>query len=53
MDCNHYVNNINYLSDEERRKKIGNYQLDEVSEAKKVFFEKIIELFEIENKNIY
>jgi len=53
IEVNFDKDNINYLSDEERIKKIGNYQLDEVNEAKKVFFEKIIELFEIENKNIY
>jgi hypothetical protein len=53
VEVNFDKDNINYLSDEERIKKIGNYQLDEVNEAKKVFFEKIIELFEIENKNIY
>ena len=53
IEVNFDKDNINYLSDEERIKKIGNYQLDEVNEAKKVFFEKILELFEIENKNIY
>ena len=53
IEVNFDKNHINYLSDEERIKKIGNFQLDEVNEAKKVFFEKILELFEIENKNIY
>lgn len=53
IEVNFDNNHINYLSDEERIKKIGNYQLDKVDEAKKVFFEKILELFEIENKNIY
>ena len=53
IEVNFDKNHINYLSEEERIKKIGNFQLDEVNEAKKVFFEKILELFEIENKNIY
>ena len=44
---------INYISDEQRIKKIGNYQLNEVDKAKKIFFEKILELFENENKDTY
>ena len=53
IEVNFDKNNINYLSDKERIKKIGNYQLNEVDKVKKIFFEKILELFENENKNIY
>ena len=53
IEVNFDKDNINYLSDEERIKKIGNYQLNEVDKAKKIFFEKILELFENENKDTY
>ena len=53
IEVNFDKNNINYLSDKERIKKIGNYQLNEVDKAKKIFFEKILELFENENKDTY
>ena len=46
IEVNFDKDNINYLSDEERIIKIGNYQLNEVDKAKKIFFEIILELFE-------